>query len=224
MNTSSENKIIKLLSSPVMLAVTAALIAYLNYFIFLVVPNERIMGPVQRIFYFHVGAATASYVSIGAMFIASLLVFSSRSKKADAVAQAAGEVSLLLCSMVLISGMIWGRAAWNTWFRWEPRLVSFLLTWLLMLSYNLLRAFSEKDKVAIQAATLAVLGAVSVPVMIFSIKLLPQFEQLHPQVVENRGLKDPTFQQAMFLGMGTLTVLTGYLIALRTRIGLLERN
>ena len=69
-----------------------ALLTYAMYNVFLVVPNERFMGPVQRIFYFHVGCAIACYVAFGVLLIASLGYLATRSQIADAIAQAAGEV------------------------------------------------------------------------------------------------------------------------------------
>lgn len=198
------------------------LIAYSNYLVFIVVPNERVMGPVQRIFYFHVGSAIACYCAFAVVLIASLGYLATRSRKLDLLNQAAGEVGFIFCTIVLVSGMIWGHAAWNTWFRWEPRLVTFLFLWLIFLSFNLLRAYADPRKISMHCAVLGILGALSVPLVVFSIKLLPQMAQLHPQVVENRGLKHPSFTFTMFFCMGALVFLQFFLTWLRYRIGCIE--
>ena len=203
-------------------AVVGAAILYSNYLVFLVVPNERVMGPVQRIFYFHVGSAIACYCSFAVVLVAGLAYLATRDLRADVVAQAAGEVGFIFCTIVMLTGMIWGHAAWNTWFRWEPRLVTFLLLWLIFLSFNILRAFGDPKKIAAHSAVLGILGAVTVPLVVFSIKLLPQMAQLHPVVVENRGLKDPTFEPTMFMCMAALVLLQAALIWFRMRIGFLE--
>lgn len=199
-------------------------ISYCNYLVFMVVPNEKMMGAVQRIFYFHVGSATASYVSIALLLFGSVFYLATRNKDADLLAHSAAEVGFVLCTIVLASGMIWGHSAWNTWFSWEPRLVSFLLLWLLLLAYNILRVFADPNKVASQAAVLGIISAVNVPVVIYSIKLLPNIAQLHPQVVEKQGLKDPLFVTAMFYCMVAMVVLQFLLVLIRWRIARLENK
>ncbi|MBN8548672.1 MAG: cytochrome c biogenesis protein CcsA [Deltaproteobacteria bacterium] len=206
----------------VCIALVGAAILYSNYLVFLVVPNERIMGPVQRIFYFHVGSAIACYCAFGVVLIASLAYLATRDRRADVVAEAAGEVGFVFCTIVLLTGMIWGHAAWNTWFRWEPRLVSFLLLWLIFLSFTTLRVFGDPKKIAAHSAVLGIIGAVTVPLVVYSIKLLPQMAQLHPQILENRGLVDPTYKPTLFVCMGSLVCLQALLIWFRVRIGLLE--
>ena len=190
----------------------------------MVVPNERVMGPVQRIFYFHVGSAVACYVSVGIVLVASLFYLATRNFKADVISQAAGEVGFLFCTIVMITGMIWGHAAWNTWFRWEPRLITFLLLWLIFLAFNLLRTFGNQSRIPNHCAVLGIVGAITVPLVVLSIKLLPELAQLHPQVVDRGGLKDDSYVHTMFLSMGALVMLQGVLIWLRTRIGFLERR
>jgi ABC-type transport system involved in cytochrome c biogenesis permease subunit len=115
-------------------AVTAVLVAVSNWLIFLVVPNERVMGAVQRIFYVHVGAAFACYAAFGVVLVASVLFLANRSRGADMVGVAAGEVGFLFCTIVLITGMIWGHSAWNTWFRWEEP--GWLPSWCCGLSFS----------------------------------------------------------------------------------------
>ena len=203
------------------LLVVFLLVAYSNYLIFMVVPNERVMGPVQRIFYFHVGSAIACYCSFGVVLIASLAFLANRKPKMDVLNEAAGEVGFVFCTIVLISGMIWGKAAWNTWFRWEPRLVTFLLLWLIFLGFNAMRIFGDRSKIGVHSAVLGILGAVTVPIVVYSIKLLPSVAQLHPEVVAQRGLKHPSFTSTMFTSMGALVLLQFYLIWMRTRIGML---
>lgn len=202
---------------------TAAL-TYALYIVFLVVPNEKIMGPVQRIFYFHVGSAVACYFSFGLVFLLSLAYLANRNMKLDALSVAAAEVGFIFCSITLASGMIWGHSAWNTWFRWEPRLVTFLLLWIIFGAFNLLRIFSEPKKVALNSAVLGIIGGLNVPLVWLSVKFLPQAAQLHPQIVENRGLKDPSFIFAMFLCMFVLVALQFFLIWFRWRIEVLARN
>lgn len=171
--------------------------------IFLLVPTEAIMGPVQRVFFFHVGSAIASYVIIGVLLISSALYLGLREAEWDELADGSAWVAFLYCTIVLFSGMIWGHSSWNTWWRWEPRLVSFLVLWLILGSYRILRWFSEShERQGVLCAVMGILSAVNVPIVVFSIRLLSENEQLHPQVVARGGLRDLPYS-GLCLGMST---------------------
>ena len=187
--------------------------------IFLVTPFERVMGAVQKIFYFHVGSAIACYFAFGVVLIGALGYLATRKEIFDLFQEAAAEVAFIFCTVVLVTGMIWGYSAWNTPFRWEPRLVSFLLLWLISLALLLLRMFGDRQRIAIHTAVLGIIGAINVPIVVFSVKFLSNMEQLHPQVVENRGLKDPSFVKAMFISIAALVLFQFFLILIRARLG-----
>jgi len=207
------------------LLATAALVLYSQYFVFLVVPNERVMGAVQRIFYFHVGAAISCYLMIGVLFVGSVAYLALKNRFWDQVAEAGGAVSLLLCTIVLLSGMIWGHSAWNTWWRWEPRLVSFLVLWLILVSYNLLRLnMKNEDNLANVAAILGIVAALNIPIVIFSIRLLTPAEQLHPEVLANQGLKDWRFTVGFRLGVFSFLFMSFYLLLLGIRQSVLSHR
>jgi len=202
---------------------TFVLLAIAHYFIFMVVPNEQVMGAVQRVFYFHVAAALACYAAFFAVFVASISYLTSRNKKHDILSVAAGEVGFVLCTIVLITGMIWGHSAWNTWFRWEePRLLTFLVLWLIFLSFTVLRNFGDPAKTAVHGSILGIIGAASVPLVYLSIKLLPQSARLHPEVIEHGGLRDPSYWQAFTISLAGMLFLCVLLVWLRYRIGCAE--
>lgn len=204
---------------------TLSFVALANYYVFLVVPNEQVMGAVQRIFYFHVASAVACYGAFAVVFVASLLFLTTGKQKTDLLSVAAGEVGFVLCTIVLVTGMVWGHSAWNTWFRWEePRLVTFLVLWLIFLSFTVLRNFGDPNKTPVHGSILGILGALSVPLVYLSIKLLPSSARLHPEVIEHGGLKDPSFKVALLVAMIGVFLLCGLLIWLRYRIGVLEQQ
>jgi len=188
-----------------------------NYFVFLGVPNERIMGAVQRIFYFHVGSAFAVYASLGLLFFGSVCFLITRMSIFDCLARAAGELSFLLASVVLATGIIWGHSAWNVWWRWEPRLVSMLILWMLVLAYSVLRVSVRQESFEHRrgAAVLGILSAVQVPVVVFSVKLMPQVAQLHPQAVGSQGLEDSNYILALLVTIFAMLALSSWLVMLR---------
>ena len=189
------------------------------WLVFMAVPNEQTMGAVQRIFYFHVGSALACYCSVLTLLVCSLLHLYRNSHQADIIAEAAAEVGFVFCTIVLFSGIIWAKSAWNTWFNWEPRLASFVILWLIFLSLGLLRAFGEPAKVSTHSAVLGVISALTVPLVILSVRLLPQSAQLHPQLIAGGGLKEPRFKEALYVSVLALISLQYMLTWLRARLG-----
>src|SRR5687767_1299796 len=107
-------------------ALTAILLGASVYTIFLVAPVELQMGVVQKIFYFHVPSAYSIYVA-------------KRSDTAEAIAVAGAEVGTVFCLIVLITGPLWGRKAWGTYWTWDPRLTTTLLISMVYVAYLLLR-------------------------------------------------------------------------------------
>ncbi|MFN8388851.1 MAG: cytochrome c biogenesis protein [Bdellovibrionota bacterium] len=195
--------------------------------VFLVVPDEQEMGAVQRIFYFHVGSAVTSYGMIALMLVGSAFYLVTRQDGWSVLAQSAASVAFLFCSIVLVTGMIWAHSAWNVWWRWEPRLASSLVLWLILGGYLLLGSFAAEHPG--QRNFLAVLGIVSavfVPVVIFSIRLLNEHEQAHPQVIARQGLADPSFKYALILSIVSLLLVALWLWAVNAVRLLLaaERN
>jgi heme exporter protein C len=209
---------------PLLTIVVGMLILCSLGFTFLLVPTEKVMGAIQRIFYFHVGSAIACYLCFGVGLVASLGYFGTRDFRWDALNVAAAEVGFLMCSITLVSGMIWARVAWNIWFRWEPRLVTFLLLWLISASFYFVRRFGLQEKKEIHGAVISILGALTVPLVWLSVHLVSQIAQLHPQVVEKGGLKDIRMVICFLLTTVSISILSILLIWLRTRIEFISQG
>jgi heme exporter protein C len=197
-------------------------ILFCNWLIFMVVPDEAVMGAVQRIFYFHVGSAIACYVAFTLVAVFSIAYLAYEDIEYDICNQAATEVGFLFCTITLVSGMIWAKTAWNTWFRWEPRLVNFLLLWCLAASLIFMRRFGSRNQVRNHAAVMGLLTSLTIPLIWVSIKLAPAIGQLHPEVVEKGGLKDPSYILCFIVSVLTLILFQLILVILRARIGFLE--
>ena len=215
-------------SLPVFTCVTlfiAVWVTYSQYLIFTVVPNEVTMGAVQRIFYFHVGSAFATYAATACLLVGSLGFLTLKSKNFDALQLAAAEVGLLFCSIVLLTGMIWAQSAWNIAFSFkEPRLVSTLVLWLLFVALVVLRKFAARSDAASFCAVFGVLGAILVPVVVYSVKFLSPVGQLHPVVVEHGGLREASFRVAFWVTNGALVAMALLFIWLRKKIASLEQK
>jgi heme exporter protein C len=169
---------------PILGVLTAILLSYALYQALVVAPTERTMGDVQRIFYYHVPSAWTAFILFSINFIASITYLVRRKPAADIVALVSAEVGVVFCTIVLVTGPIWARPVWGIWWTWDMRLTSTLVLWLIYVSYLFLRRFSSSGQTPALAAALAVLGALCVPFVYFSIWF---FRTQHPQPVMGGG-------------------------------------
>ena len=152
-------------------AIAAALNAAGLYMVFFFVPAEMTMGEVQKIFYYHVPSAISAYVLFALAFVFSLFFLWKEEPLWDSLAHACAEVGWVFITVVLVTGPIWGRAAWGKWWVWEPRLTTALVLWLMYTAYFLLRLFSGHDaRTARVAAVMAIVAFFDVPIVHFAIK------------------------------------------------------
>ncbi len=152
-------------------AAAAALNAAGLYMVFFFVPEEVTMGEVQKIFYYHVPSAISSYLLFALAFAFSIIYLWKDEPVWDTLAHACAEVGWVFITVVLVTGPIWGRAAWGKWWVWEPRLTTALVLWLMYTAYFLLRLFSGHDpRTARVAAVMAIVAFFDVPIVHFAIK------------------------------------------------------
>jgi heme exporter protein C len=144
-------------------------------------PVEATMGPIQKIFYLHLPVAINTFVAAFVVCIASVGYLWQRSPAWDDLASAAGKVTALLCVVVLLTGMIWARKAWNTWWTWSPRLTFSLVLFLLYVVYVMIRpAIESPQRRAIVSAVYGIAAFIDVPVVYLSVKLM---EDVHPSSI-----------------------------------------
>lgn len=122
----------------------------------------------QKIFYYHVAHAFMLFAAVGVCGVASVVFLKLRDPKWDDLALAGAEVAVAFGLAVLVTGSIWGKAAWDIWWSWEKRLTMSLLLWLVLVGYVLVRRFAgpSADRIA---AGLAVFGTIGVPFVYFMV-------------------------------------------------------
>lgn len=145
-------------------------------------PIEASQGPAQKIFYIHVPAAvTALYLAFALMAVASVLYLWLRDPKLDRVAATSAEVGLVFTTVVLVTGPLWAKPVWGTWWSGDARLTSTLFLWLIILGYLILRqAVEDRAQRARYSAVLAILAGLLIPFIHLSVYL---FRTLHPQPI-----------------------------------------
>jgi len=196
----------------------AALNALALFLVFGYAPVEVTMGAVQKIFYYHVPSAISAYALMGLAFVFSALYLWRDDSGWDALAHTCAEVGWLFITVVLLSGPIWGRAAWGKWWVWEPRLTTALVLWLMYTAYFLLRLFSGGDaRTGRVAAVLAILAAFNIPIVHWAIKWWGSV--VHPAKVTLETPMRITF----LVSMAAVFALAAALSISRYRVGLDER-
>jgi heme exporter protein C len=116
----------------------------------------------QKIFYWHVAHAFWLFGAVFAAGVSSIAFLATRKPQWDDIASASVDVAVAFGAVVLVTGSVWAKAAWDVWWNWEPRLTMSLLLWLVLVGYVLVRKFAgpSADRIA---AGMAIFGMVGVP-------------------------------------------------------------
>jgi heme exporter protein C len=167
--------------------VTAVLFVIALYLTLVYAPREAVMGDVQRVFYFHVAAGWVGALAFFVAFVAGIVYLLKSDFRWDDLALSSVEIGIVFTLINIVTGSIWARPIWNTWWTWDPRLVTATIMLLAYLAYVLLRqGIEDPDRRAKFGAIYSIFAFLSVPLTFMSIRL---FRTIHPVVV---GSGDPT--------------------------------
>jgi heme exporter protein C len=200
--------------------VTLALMLAALYMVFVYVPTEADQGIVQRIFYFHVPCAWVAFASFALVAIAGIFYLWLGQQVWDDLGYAAAETGMVFCTLVLITGSLWAKPIWGTWWTWDSRLTTTFILWLLYGGYLMLRAMGDDTpQIARFGAVIGIVAAADVPVIIVSVRL---WRTIHPAVLIMRqgghGLEDPRMVVTLLVSLAAFTVLFLWLMMLRVAL------
>ena len=134
--------------------------------IFLILPVETSQGFPQKIMYLHVPTFVATYLAFFIVFAFSIAYLWKRDLMFDQIAKVSAEVGLIFCALLLVTGAIWGRPTWGTYWVWDARLTTTLLLFLIFMGYFLLRmSVNDRDKEARLASVLGIIGCLDIPII-----------------------------------------------------------
>jgi heme exporter protein C len=182
-------------------------------------PIEPVMGPIQKIFYFHVPTAWILMLSTLVAGGASLGYLFRGSVRADATALASAELGVVFGLCALVTGPLWGKVAWGKYWTWDARQTTTLLLWLLLIAYLLARKYGGPAARKL-AAALALFAAADVPLVYYSATV---WRTLHPTTAVVPRL-DPSMRPPLYLSLLFLLLLWGVLLAARLRLETLRRQ
>jgi heme exporter protein C len=211
-------RVTRILGGLALLALAAGLAAGFGY-----APREAVQGNVQRIMYVHVPAVLTAYLAFGLVLVGSVGALATGRMSWDRLASAAAELGVLFTGITIVSGSIWGKPTWGTWWTWDARLTSTAVLFLVYAGYLLLRAMvDEPERRARIAAVVGVVGAANIPIVHFSVKWWRALHQ--PSTIlgpEPSPIAGP-IAAALLVNWVAFTLLFLYLLLRRVELARLE--
>ncbi len=206
---------------PVLWAATIASLAVALWFAFFNSPADYQQGETVRIMYVHVPSASLALFIYVLMAVASAMAQIFRHPLADAAAKAAAPLGAAFCFLALVTGSIWGKPMWGTWWVWDARLTSMFVLMLFYLGYIATwRAFEDPLRAASLARVVALVGVINVPIVKFSVNWWNTLHQ--PASIVRVG--GPAIDKSILWPLGlmflafTLLFITTHLVALKNEV------
>jgi len=197
--------------------VTLTLMLASTYAVFIYAPTEVMMGDIQRIFYFHMGTVWVATVAFVIVFISSILYLINGNRKWDILAYTSAEIGVLFITLTIITGSIWAKPVWGTWWTWDPQLSTTFVLWILYIVYLLIRANSGYDeKKAKYSAVFAIIAFIDLPLVYISARVM---RGISPVVFgPGGGGIEPKMLNALIITLVSFTLLFILLLIERVKI------
>jgi heme exporter protein C len=188
-------------------ALTLGVCAIVFGYLVVSAPVDSEQGVIQKILYLHAPSAMAAYLGFLLTAVGGGLYLWKGDERFDRFAASSAEVGVFFCTLVLVTGPIWGKGTWGTWWSWDLRLTVTLLLFLVYLSYLLLRSFTEgSERTARFAAVYGIAGLAVIPLNYFAIDLAGG-RSIHPENLEGGSLGAG---MGMPFAMGVVTAIVAF--------------
>ena len=159
--------------------------AVCQWLVFAYAPEEQVMGLAQKIFYIHLPLAWWGLISFALSCAAGILYLRTRAPKYNLLCASAVETGMLLCTLTLVTGSIWGRHSWGVWWTWDPRLTTALILWFIYAGFMAVRSMPlPESRRAALSSGVASAGFLDVPLVFLSARL---WRSIHPAVFASEG-------------------------------------
>lgn len=190
-------------------------------------PADVVQGDAVRIMYVHVPTAIVAFAACGITTLASAMWLRKRSEGWWVLGGASAEVGLVFTAACLVTGSIWGRITWGTYWDWDPRITSTTLLFILLVGYLALRQVDNENGDAAQRGTRgAIVGLLLFPNVMIVHYSVDWWRSLHQKATITR--LDPTIEGTMLftlmLGIVVFSLLFVWLLMHRFRVGWLEER
>ena len=203
-------------------AIAAGLAIIAGLYLGFTVPPDYQQGMTVTIMFIHVPAAIMAESVYGLIAVTSLFSLVWRHPLSDVAARAAAPLGALFTALGLITGSLWGRPMWGAYWVWDARLTSFLLLLFLYLGYMALwNAIEDEIRAARAAAILALIGAVNLPIIVYSVEW---WNTLHQGESIVSGKLAPVFLWPLLIMMAGFGFLFTTLWMIRIRTEIIDRR
>jgi heme exporter protein C len=143
------------------------------YTAFVYAPTEPKMGHIQRIFYIHMGTVWVATVAFILVFVSSVMYLWKESRKWDMLAYCSAEIGIVFLTITIVTGAIWAKPIWGTWWTWDPQLTTTFILWILYIVYLVLRSSAGNDtKKAKFAAVFGIIAFIDLPLVYVSVRVM----------------------------------------------------
>jgi heme exporter protein C len=192
--------------------------------VFIYAPLEALMNYVQKVFYFHISNAWVGMLGFIVAAVAGVVYLVKKDLKWDIVEQAAVEISLVFFLIAIVTGSIWAKPSWGTYWTWDARLTTAAILEMIYLAYLLLRqGIEDPERRARFSAVYTLVGSVSIPITFLSIRI---WQTIHPVIIGGGGSDSqgsfgmtPPMLLTMFFCLATFSVIFITLLWYRVRLG-----
>lgn len=192
----------------------------------LAAPLVPVLQETTRVLYFHIPSAWITVLALGWSMVNSILYLIRRDLRNDDHAASAAELGLVFCIVATVTGSIWAKSMWGSWWNWDPRETSIFFVLLIYGAYLALRGSIEgEEKRARLSAVYSIVAFVAVPPLMFVVPRI--YSTLHPDPIINGSGKidmDPMIRWCFFSMLLGFTFLFSWLQSLRVRVFRLERR
>ncbi len=194
------------LVSLILWAITVPGMALALWMAFFYAPTDAIEGQPQRIFYVHVPSAWIGMLAFVVMAGAGVVYLKKKDERLDWIARAAAEIGVVFISLTLISGSIWGRTTWGTWWTWDARLTTTLILWFVYVGYLMMRSYMGRTPASARAgAVMSIICVIDVPIIYESVNW---WRTLHPSAeIGVPGALPPSVVLTLMVSLAAFTLL-----------------
>ena len=194
-------------------------IAGCGWLIFYGTPIEASMGIVQKIMYIHLPSVWTAFLSLFIAFIASIGYLWKRKEGFDILACCTVEIGVVFCGIGLVSGSIWGKPTWNTYWSWDARVTTTLILFLIFVGYILLRRFTNHgDQQARLSAVIAIVGFLDIPLIHMSVVWWRTLHQPATFMSSQKNVIDRPLAITLWISLLTCLFLFAYILSMRIEI------
>ena len=210
---------------PYLAVITLILMGVGLYWGLVVAPTDYQQGESYRIIFIHVPAAWMSMFVYVVMAVAGFVALVWKTKISEIVVSECAVIGAMFTAVALVTGMLWGKPTWGTYWTWDARLTSELI--LLFLYFGVIAIYSsiEDKRVAAKAASmLAIVGVINIPIIHYSVTWWNSLHQPNMEIISENPSMDPSMLWPLLIMAIAFKVYFAWLLFVRIRNEILSRE